>query len=101
MITKIDPPDYGNASTVQIDSDSGNHWLATTEIEEWAAAHGFVRTSEYHLRQVLVDGRRRFRGVCYRITDEERRAAEDAQRQMIARGDALRDALQGQSGGKE
>jgi len=90
MITKIDPPDFDKASTVQIDSDAGNPWLAVDEIENWAAHRGFVRTSEYHPRQVLVEGHRRFRAICYRISDEERAAMELAHRQMTERGDRLR-----------
>lgn len=90
MITRIDPEDVTNVSTVQIESDAGNPWLALDEIETWAAENGFVRTSEYHPRQVLVEGKRRFRGVCYRISEEERAAMELAQRQMIDRGNALR-----------
>ena len=90
MITRIDPPDHGNASTVQIDSDAGNPWLAIDEIETWAAENGFVRTSEYHPRPVLIDGHRRYRGICYRISDEERAALELAHRQMTERGDRLR-----------
>lgn len=89
MIKRIDPADFANVSTVQVDSDVGNPWLAIDEIENWAADHGFVRTSEYHPRQVLVEGRRRFRGICYRMTDEERAAIEQSHRQMIERGDAL------------
>lgn len=90
MITRTDPDDFANASTVQVESDAGNHWLALSEIEEWAAAHGFVRTSEYHPRPVLVEGRRRFRGICFRLTEEDRAAVEQAHRQMIERGDDLR-----------
>lgn len=90
VITRIDPPDYDHASTVQVDSDVGNAWLALDEIEGWAAEKGFVRTSEYQPRQVLVDGQRRFRAICYRISDEERAAMELSQQQMIERGDQLR-----------
>ncbi len=92
MITQIDPDKFANASTVQIESNAANPWLALDEIEEWAAAHGFVRTSEYHPRTVLVNGERRFRGICYRVTEEERAASEQAHQDMIARGDALRHA---------
>lgn len=89
MITRVDPPQFADAATVQLDSDAPNAWLALDEIEAWAAAHGFVRTSEYQPRQVLVGGERRFRGICYRITEEERAAIEESHRRMIDRGDAL------------
>jgi len=98
MIVRIDPPDFKNASTVQLDSDAASPWLAIDEIEDWAAAHGFVRTSEYQPRRVLVDGRVRFRGICYRISEEERAALEQAHRQMIERGDALRGVVSGANG---
>jgi hypothetical protein len=90
MITKIDPPDFGNSSTVQVDSDADNPWLAMEEIESWAIEKGFVLTSEFHPRAILIDGHRRFRAICYRISDEERAAMEFAHRQMIERGDRLR-----------
>jgi len=93
MITQIDPKDFSTASTVQVDSDAGNPWLALDEIETWAAQNGFVRTSEYHARQVLVSGRRLYRAVCYRISDEERAALEQAQSQMSKRAEALRGIL--------
>src|SRR2546425_680292 len=57
-ITLIDPPDFRNASTVQVDSDADDPWLAVDEIESWAEKNEFVRTAEYHPRQVLIDGRR-------------------------------------------
>jgi hypothetical protein len=51
------------------------------EIEDWAAEHGFLRTSEYYLRRVRRrDGKRVFRGFCYRMTPEERENAEQDDR---------------------
>ena len=93
MITRVEPSDFSNAATVQVESDAGNPWLALDEIETWAAEYGFVRTSEYHPRQVLVAGRRRFRGICYRMTEEEHAALELAHEHMIARGQAVTNAL--------
>ena len=90
MITRIDPPDYAPASVIQVDSDAGNPWLAMEEIESWAIEKGFVLTSEFHPRAILIDGHRRYRAICYRISDEERAAMEFAHRQMIERGDRLR-----------
>jgi hypothetical protein len=89
MITRIDPENFSDAATVQLESDAANPWLALEEIENWAAANGFVRTSEYHPREVLIGGHRRFRGICYRLTDEEVTAIEQAHQHMIERGDAL------------
>jgi hypothetical protein len=94
MITRVDPPDFIDASTVQVDSDASDPWLAVADVEQWAQQNGFVRTSEYQLRQVLINNQRRFRGICYRISVEERAAIELAHRRMIDRGDALRGKLQ-------
>ncbi len=94
MITRIDPDNFVSVSTVQVESDAGNPWLALAEIEDWAAAHGFVRTSEYHPRPVLVEGRRRFRGICFRLTEEDHAALDRAHQQMIERGDDLRRVAQ-------
>jgi hypothetical protein len=95
-ITRTDPEDFRNATTVQVESNARDNFTAIDEVERWAADNGFVRTSEYSLRQVLVGGQRRFRGICYRVTAEERAAQEHAQRQMIDRGDAL---MRGGAGG--
>jgi hypothetical protein len=90
MITRIDPKEFANASTVQLDSDAGNPWLAISEIEDWARQNGFVRTSEYQPRMVLIEGLRRYRCICYRISPEEREALEQSHQKMIDRGEALR-----------
>ena len=88
-IVSVDPPDPTDVSLVQVDSSAGNFWLAIAEINAWAADHGFIRTSEFQLRQVMIGGRVRFRGICYRPTTEEADAAEHAHRAMIARADQL------------
>ena len=88
-IVRVDPPDPTGASLVQVDSSSGNLWLAIAEVDGWAVEHGFVRTNEFHLRQVLVEGHRRYRGICYRPTAEEAAAADQAQQEMISRADRL------------
>jgi hypothetical protein len=90
MITQIDPVSFADASSVQVDSDAGDSWHAIEEIENWAAENGFVRSSEYSPRQVLIEGHRRFRSVCYRISPEERAAFELSQRQMTERGELLK-----------
>jgi hypothetical protein len=93
MITRVDPPDFRTVSSVQVDSNADNPWVAIEEIESWAAENGFVRTSEYHPRHVLIDGGRQFRSVCYPVSDEERAAIELAHRQMSERAEALRGVL--------
>lgn len=90
MITRIDPADYVQASTVQVESDAASPWTALEEIEDWAAANGFVRTSEYQPRQVLAAGGRRFVGICYRLSAGEAAALEASQQRMVERGEALR-----------
>ncbi len=75
-VTKVDPTPFEQASSIVIDSDAETNELALREIENWAHSHGFVRTNEYYLRQILVNGNRQFRGVCYRIANEERRAID-------------------------
>ncbi len=95
MITRIDPLDFENSSMVQIDSDAGNMWLAIEDVEDWASSHGFVRTNEQTLRPVLLDGKLRYRGICFRISDEERAAADFSQRMMIERAERLRGVIPG------
>lgn len=90
MITKIDPADFDRTSTVQVDSDAANPFDAVDEIQRWATEHGFVRTNEYHPRQVLINGQRHFRSVCFRLSAEEIEAIEMAQRHMVERGEHLR-----------
>lgn len=70
-IVRIDPEDFEKVNTVQVFTDAGDNRDAVLEIEAWAAQHGFVRTSEYWLGQMILEtGRRVFRGVCYRMTPE-------------------------------
>lgn len=75
-IRKTDPEPIGAANAVQVDSDATTNELAIRDIDAWAAENGFLRTNEYWLRVVIRDGRRHFRGVCYRMTDDERLAME-------------------------
>lgn len=70
-----DPVKLEGTNTVQVDSDAVDNRAALLEIEDWAAQHGFVRTNEYSLRQLLKDGKRMFRGTCYRVSPEELKAA--------------------------
>ena len=63
---------------------------AVEEVEDWAWEHGFVRTHEHNLRLVLVDGKLRYRGICYRISKEEEAATNLSQQEMIERAERLR-----------
>ena len=78
-IVAIDPSDWHKSNVVQIDSDASDNKEAIIEIENWAAENDFARTTEYWLRQILKEnGRRIFRGICYRLTKEVMRSNEAA-----------------------
>ena len=71
-IVKTDPEDWQKANSVQVDSDALDNAAAILEIEDWAAENGFARVHEYWLRQIHgKDSTRAFRGICYRLTEEE------------------------------
>jgi len=71
-IVKTDPEDWRKANSVQVDSDAPDNAAAILEIEDWAAENGFARVHEYWLRQIHGEnGSRAFRGICYRLTEEE------------------------------
>lgn len=78
-IVGIDPADWEKANVVQVDSDAPNNKEAIIDIENWAADKDFVRTTEYWLQRILKkDGRKVFRGICYRLTEEVVRSNEAA-----------------------
>ena len=93
MITRVTPTDFASAATVEVESDARDNISAIHEIEEWAAGTGFQRTSEYALRQALVDGARRFRGVCFRMQEDERQAVLASQAQFLQRSQHIADVL--------
>jgi hypothetical protein len=74
-IAKIDPENWAKANVVQVDVDAANNSDAIETLERWAAKNGFARVREIFLRViVLANGNRVFRGACYRITPEEKKA---------------------------
>jgi hypothetical protein len=76
-----DVPEAG-VDVVQVDSDAAENIAAIGDIENWCEQHGFARVNQYWLRTIVrPDGKRVFRGVCYRLTDEERQSAEAANRE--------------------
>ncbi|MEE9293543.1 MAG: hypothetical protein V3W34_01060 [Phycisphaerae bacterium] len=80
-IMDVDPQVTSDVNIVQVDSDAPDNRDAILEIEQWASEKGFVRTNEYWLRQIVKNGRRLFRGICYRISNEEQTAMrEDAKK---------------------
>ncbi len=75
-IVKIDPEKWQEVNAVQVDSDAVDNAKAVREIEDWAAQHGFARTTEYWLRRIHRQGGAPvFRGMCYRLTQEEHSSA--------------------------
>lgn len=77
MAIVIDPPKWAELAlnVVQIDSDASENREAILEIDGWAAENGFARVNENWLRQIFREGKRFFRGVCYRLTEEEQRSS--------------------------
>jgi hypothetical protein len=58
-------------------SDAPDNDAAIREIDTWAREHDFVRSNEYHLNaRQTADGRRLYTCACYRLTDENLRAAQ-------------------------
>jgi hypothetical protein len=82
-IIYVDPENWQAANAVQVDSDASDHEKALCEIEDWAAEHGFARTTEYRLRRLRRrDGTRVFRGFCYRLTEEVLESARSDNRRI-------------------
>ncbi len=78
-IVAVDPEGWAAANVVQnvvqVDSDAKDNHEAILEIEDWAAENGFARINENWLRQIHRGGQRVFRGVCYRLTEEEQQSS--------------------------
>lgn len=78
-IVAIDPAGWESANVVQVDSDAPTNKEAIIDIENWTADKDFVRTTEYWLQRIRKkDGRKVFRGICYRLTEEVVRSNEAA-----------------------
>ena len=76
MIIRVDPESWNQSKLVQLDSDALDNMTAVREMEDWAAEHGFARTNEYWLRRALTtEGKRVFRGICFRLMPDELAAA--------------------------
>ncbi len=79
------PEELQGKNVISVDSTATNNVEAILEIDEWAAKNGFVRGGEYWLRQVVqTNGQHVFRAICYRLTDEDRREAEEASKRVKA-----------------
>jgi transposase-like protein len=88
-IVAVTPANWEEVGLVQIDSDAPSNAAAVVEIEDWAAEHGMVRTNEYWLRQLNRGNQRLFRGICYRVTEEERASRLERLRRIEERVDAM------------
>ncbi len=74
-IIRTDPEDWQKANSVLVDSDARDDVKALLEIQDWAYDHGFACVPTTWLQPVLLaDGRRAFRGFCYRLTPEVKAA---------------------------
>ncbi|MGA2582659.1 MAG: hypothetical protein ABSG31_05230 [Tepidisphaeraceae bacterium] len=74
-IVKIDPSKWEDANVVQLDVEAPNNMEAILALEDWAGEHGFARVRENFLRIIVKkSGKQVFRGVCFRITAEERKS---------------------------
>ena len=89
-IRKVEPEIGEGVNVVQVDSDAKSPQEAMREIESWAHAHGFVRTSEHTVRPLLSGETVLYRGICFRPTEEERLAAERAHAAALANAEKLR-----------
>jgi hypothetical protein len=89
-IVRTDPYDFESANTVQIDSDAKDNSTAMREIEDWAAEHGYRRTSEFWLRRINTpEHGLLFRGICYRVTEDERATLRAESDEVQARIDRM------------
>lgn len=78
------PEAVGEAEQVQVESDAADNLRAILEIDDWASEHGFVRVRDYWLEAVERDGKRVFRGACYRRSQEELERINEACRNSTA-----------------
>ena len=97
-IVKIDPADWQHANVLQIDSDAPNNLEAVKEIESWSYQNGFARTPEYWLRRARRNGQMLFRGICFRVAEDELEVLVERQQQVEARAIRMEAALRGVEG---
>lgn len=83
----IRPEDWREADFVEVESSAPDNTHAVIEIENWADAHGFLRTRESLLAKVITEGGKAFRAICYRPTREE---VQTVRAQIEAGDEALR-----------
>ncbi len=77
MVIDTQPDEIDTAPSVVVFSDAPNNFDAIREIDQWARDHGFVRSREYSLNiKQFADGKRLYYGACYRLSQDDKRAAE-------------------------
>lgn len=92
-IVRVDPAEWQNVNVLQLDSDASNNQAAMLEMEQWAYENGFARTNEYWLRRIRRDGQTVFRGICYRVEEEERATQRAILQETEARAMRIEAAL--------
>ena len=77
MSVQTQPEEINDASLVMVSSDAPDNISAIREIDQWARDNGFVRSREYNLNiKQTADGKRLYYGACYRLSQDDKRAAE-------------------------
>ena len=84
-VVGTDPKNWRRTNTVQVFSDAPDNPTAVAEIEQWAAERGFARSSEYWLGRARTEHGDVFRGLCFRITDQEIQRARERSEATAAR----------------
>jgi hypothetical protein len=89
-IVKIEPKNWAKSNIVQIDVDAPDNSQAIDALIEWGEHNGFARVRENFLRIIVTpEGKKVFRGACYRITDEEVRSGNAHADEAIQRARQL------------
>jgi hypothetical protein len=77
MIIYTNPKEIATeTATVLVYSDAVSNIDAIKEIDAWARERGFVRTREGHLNVALRGGKQVYKGVCFRLEEEDVEAAK-------------------------
>ena len=89
----FDPLNYDDtrqSDVVKVYSDALDNIQAIREIDEWARTHGYVRSRESILNvQQTADGKRYYYSACYRLTEDDLRAAEEDLRRIRERREKM------------
>ena len=97
-IVRIDPAEWQNANVLQLDSNAPTNQAAMLEMDQWAYENGFARTNEYWLRRIRRDNQMIFRGICYRVEEEEHATQMATLQESETRAMRIEVALRGAEG---